>query len=60
MATLTLRFLPKSHDQGWRTSEENGVSLIDLELVHLGLGHLHNAVVVGLGLLDQKTIGGLL
>ncbi len=43
-----------------RTFDQNGVSLEDLELVHLGLGHLDDRVVVVLGVLNSQFVRGLL
>jgi hypothetical protein len=42
------------------TLEEHSVALEDLELVHLGLSHLNDGIVVVLGLLNSQLVWGLL
>jgi len=42
------------------TLEEHSISLEDFELVHLGLSHLDNGVIVLLGVLTGELVGGLL
>ena len=42
------------------TFEDDGVALEDLELVHLGLGHLDDRVVVLLRVLDLQLVRRLL
>lgn len=42
------------------TLEKHGISLEDFELVHLGLSHLNNGVVIVLCVLNGKLVRGLL
>ena len=42
------------------TFEDDGVASENLELVHLGLRHLHDGVVVLLRVLDLQLMGRLL
>ena len=42
------------------TSENDGISLEDLKFVHLSLGHLHDRVVILLGILHLELVWSLL
>ena len=44
----------------WLTFEDDSVALENLELVHLGLGHFDNRVVILLGVLNLELVRGLL
>jgi hypothetical protein len=42
------------------TLEKHGISLENFELVHLGLSHLNNGVIIVLGILYSQLVRGLL
>jgi len=69
MQTVSLRFLPRKEERlvnarfvahKYLTLKNDSVTLENLELVHLGLSHLDDGVVILLGVFHIELVGSLL